>query len=177
MNDSLCTPFTSSEVEKTIFQMSQLKSPGPDEALDFERGREVGPTSRCGYFQSAPRISHLLFVDDTLIFRKANLEAVQTIKCLLKKYEQASGRRVNLEKSEVFSSLSVREELQRPLVDSLGVQWMEKHDKYLGLPMVSGKSKQDMFSGICERIWNRIYEWNAKYLSQVGKEVFVKAVL
>ncbi|KAL0293248.1 UNVERIFIED_CONTAM: hypothetical protein Sradi_6947900, partial [Sesamum radiatum] len=49
---------------------------------------------------------------DTLIFCKANLEVVQTIKCLLEKYEQASGRRVNLEKFGVVSNLSVPEELQ-----------------------------------------------------------------
>lgn len=50
---------------------------------------------------SAPVVSHLLFVDDSLLFFKANRESVEEIKNLLIEYCQASGQQVNLDKSAI----------------------------------------------------------------------------
>ncbi|KAL2231971.1 UNVERIFIED_CONTAM: hypothetical protein Sindi_1377100 [Sesamum indicum] len=78
----------------------------------FSEDTDAGSTSEYGYSNSTPKISHLLFTDDTLIFYEANFDVVRTIKYLLEKYEQASGQQVNLEKSGVLFSLSVWEEFQ-----------------------------------------------------------------
>ena len=48
--------------------------------------------------RNGPRISHLFFVDDTLLFCKAELKEVQTIQNILQKYELASGQKINLGK-------------------------------------------------------------------------------
>ncbi|KAH0996219.1 hypothetical protein GBA52_020083 [Prunus armeniaca] len=58
----------------------------------------------------------------------------------------------------------------------LKVQWVEKHDKYLGLPTFVGRSKIVCFNPIKERIWGKFQGWKEKMLSFAGKEVLLKVV-
>ena len=52
----------------------------------------------------APSISHLLFVDDSLLFCQANQEEVQDISKVLQTYVVSSGQCINFEKSFVYFS-------------------------------------------------------------------------
>ena len=52
----------------------------------------------------APTISHLLFVDDSLLFCQTKKEEVQVISEVLDLYATTFGRCINLEKSFVFFS-------------------------------------------------------------------------
>jgi hypothetical protein len=58
-------------------------------------GFTVGPRSG-----GAINISHLLFVDDTLIFSEANPDHLCNLRCLFLCFEAVSGLRINLAKSE-----------------------------------------------------------------------------
>ena len=51
------------------------------------------------------------------------------------------------------------------------------YDKYLGLPSLVGKGKKESFNYIKEKVWRKLQEWEAKLLSQVGREVLLKAVV
>ena len=53
---------------------------------------------------------------------------------------------------------------------------MDRHEKYLGLPTIIGKSKKVIFSNIKERIWKKLQGWEEKVLSKPGKEVLLKEV-
>ena len=53
---------------------------------------------------------------------------------------------------------------------------MENHEKYLGLPMVGGKSKVNTFKDLGEKITKRVLGWNEKYISKAGKEILIKTV-
>ena len=57
-----------------------------------------------GYWicQEALPISHLLFVDDSVIFCGANNEEAQAVKDLLYLYEAASGQKINLSNSNIL---------------------------------------------------------------------------
>jgi hypothetical protein len=46
----------------------------------------------------APEITHLLFVDDSLLFCRANEEETHQIKDIINSYQQASGQLVNYSK-------------------------------------------------------------------------------
>ena len=48
--------------------------------------------------------------------------------------------------------------------------------KYLGLPFMVGRSKNNSFLSLKDRIWKRIQGWKEKLLSKGGKEVLIKAV-
>lgn len=50
------------------------------------------------------------------------------------------------------------------------------HERYLGLPTVTGKDKGALFRGISDRIWKKVNGWEGQLLSKVGKEILIKAV-
>lgn len=52
-------------------------------------------------------ISHIFFVDDTLMFLKADKENCHNLVKLIEIYFEASGQQVNLQKSSVFFGLNV----------------------------------------------------------------------
>jgi len=47
----------------------------------------------------------------------------------------------------------------------------------LGLPALIGKSKNQAFQSIKERVGQKLTNWKVKFLSQAGKEVLLKAVV
>jgi hypothetical protein len=59
-------------------------------------GIKVAPT--------APAVNHLLFADDSLLLVKACVEGALEVNAILEKYCNASGQRVNRDKSSVFFS-------------------------------------------------------------------------
>ncbi|KAL0433046.1 UNVERIFIED_CONTAM: protein NO VEIN [Sesamum latifolium] len=59
----------------------------------------------------------------------------------------------------------------------IGVAVVSKHEKYLGLPTVVGKSKREVFQGVKDRIWKKLNCWSSKHLSQAGRVVLIKSVL
>lgn len=58
----------------------------------------------------------------------------------------------------------------------LGVQEVDKQEKYLGLPTIIGRSKKVVFAGIKDRIWKKLQGWKEKLLSRPGKEILLKSV-
>ena len=48
--------------------------------------------------------------------------------------------------------------------------------RYLGLPMVGGKSKVSTFREVQERVTKRVMGWKEKYISKVGREVLIKTI-
>ena len=56
---------------------------------------------------SAPRVNHLLFADDSLLFFEANDDAATRVNELLIAYCNASGQKINVEKISIFFSKGV----------------------------------------------------------------------
>jgi hypothetical protein len=58
-----------------------------------------------------------------------------------------------------------------------GLTEAHRFDTYLGLPSIIGKSKIQSFNSIKESVQKRLNNWLVKFLSQVGKEILLKAVV
>ena len=99
------------------------------------------------------------------------------IQLLLDWYEAASGQQVNKAKTTIFFSRNTPEDVQQEIKVLLGVPAIKQYDKYLGLPSFVGRQKKACFNQIKERIWNKMQGWKERLLSQVGKEVMIKAVI
>lgn len=92
-----------------------------------------------------PRVTHLLFVDNSLLFCKANVRQVQCIKRIISQYELCSGQKINMDKSTIFFSKSTNEASKQTICDLLNGVAIKTHSKYLGLPMVLGRYKRSVF--------------------------------
>lgn len=127
--------------------------------------------------RGAPNISHLFFADDSIIFSRATEEATTTIKQILLHYEDLSGQKVNIEKSEISFSSKLEPRLRHRIKAALGFVEVDMHGKYLGLPTIFDKSKRISFAALRDRVWRKLQGWKEKLLSRAGKEVLIKAVI
>ncbi|KAA3469492.1 reverse transcriptase [Gossypium australe] len=119
-----------------------------------------------------PEVSHLLFVDDCILFGEATKERAGFLKEILKSYEQCSGQYVNFNKSMIFFSTNTSEEMKKEIEAILGMRSATSLEKYLGLPNIVGKRKKESFQNIKDNDNQRMGQWSTR-----GKEVFIKSVL
>ena len=124
-----------------------------------------------------PKISHMFFVDDTLLFCRATKSDLDVIQSILGLYEQASGQKLNREKTTVFFSKATPDVRKVEIINVLGASEVRKYEKYLGLPAVVGRNKKASLNFIKERVWNKLQGWKEKLLSQAGRKVLLKAVV
>ena len=127
--------------------------------------------------RGAPRLSHLFFADDSLIFCKANGEEAGQLRMILEAYERASGQKINIEKSSIFFSRNVKEVHKRRVLAELQGMRQVLQSKYLGLPLVIGRSKRQVFEFIRQKTTARLTGWKEKLLSHAGKEILLKSVV
>ena len=125
---------------------------------------------------NAPEVNHLLFADDSLLFFEATDASATRIEELLRIYCNASGQRVNMDKSSIFFSKGVPDAARNSIKNILSVHNESLTEKYLGLPSDVGRAKEGSFKYLKDRIWKKVQGWMEKCLSAGGKEVLIKSV-
>ena len=126
--------------------------------------------------RGCPMVSHLFFVDDSLLFCKASTQECQNLMAILDLYEAASGQKVNVDKSSIFFTINTPLKLKAEIMEVMGAMQDSKHNKYLGLPSIIGKSKKEVFAEIKEKVAKKLFRWKEKMLSIGGKEILIKTV-
>ena len=135
--------------------------------------RRIKGVSIC---RGAPKITNLLFANDSLLFCQATQNEGQAVMEILQTYAQASGQCVNLEKSSVYFSSNTTGSQRQQMIQILGVKEVERFESYLGLPTLIGRAKYHTFSYLKDRIWKKLQGWKGLVLSRAGKEILIKAV-
>ena len=62
------------------------------------------------------------------------------------------------------------------MLNILGPMQGFRHNKYLGLPTLIGKSKNEVFAEIKEKVGKKLARWKEKLLFTGGREIFIKVV-
>jgi hypothetical protein len=86
-----------------------------------------------------------------LLFARANIAEAEVILNILAEYQIASGQVVNLDKSEVSFSHNVQNE-DKDMIRRMGVKIVDTHSKYMGLPVMFGRSKKIIYSLVIDRV-------------------------
>ena len=77
----------------------------------LKREERVGHIKGVAVSKGAPRISHLLFVDDSIVFCRATVEECGRVIKVLEDYEGDSGQKLNKEKTTLFFSKNTNREV------------------------------------------------------------------
>ena len=126
---------------------------------------------------NGPRISHLFFADDSVLFYHAKQAKCQVILNILASYERGSGKKINKDKTNLFFSTNTPQDVQESIQQLLGVPSIRNFEKYLVIPALVGRGKKQSFSYIKECVWKKLQGWKEKLLSQVSKEVLIKSMI
>lgn len=134
----------------------------------MERGLLTG-VAAC---PKGPKISHLFFADDSLIFcYRATIEECYTLEEILEIYENSSAQQLNLEKIALFFSRNTSQDIQDTIKNCFRAEIIKQHETYLGLPSLVGKNKCNTFQHLKERLDNKLSGWKEKLLSHASKEI------
>lgn len=82
---------------------------------------------------------------------------------------------LNKQKSSLFFSPNITASDKQQLILATGGMICGSYEKYLGLPAMEGRSKYNIFQWIKEIEKESII--GRQFLSQVGREILIKAVL
>ena len=115
--------------------------------------------------RNSPRLTHLLFADDSLLFCRATIEECQRVLNILEVYGKCSCQQINRSKTTIFFSKSIGDDIRNQIKLALGVLEIIQYEKYLGLPSLVGRNKKASFNYIKERVWKKLQGWKEKLLS------------
>lgn len=105
------------------------------------------------------KVSHLQFVDDTIIFCDNSQRQFRMLRCMMRCFEVVSGLRLNLGKSVLIAVGEV------PKLDQLAADLNCRQGKlpstYLGHPLGATYKQNEMWVPLVERMRKRLNGWKA----------------
>jgi len=122
------------------------------------------------------QITHLQFVDDTLIFGEKSWLNVRSMRAVLLLFEEVSGLKVNFHKS-ILTGVNVSESWLTEASLVMNVHKGSLPFNYLGLPIGGDSRKLSFWKPILDRIVAHLSSWNNKFLSFGGCLVLLRSVL
>jgi hypothetical protein len=124
-----------------------------------------------------PIVTHLLFADDSIVFLEASNGNLEALKNVLRRYEECSGQKVNLQKSAIYFGKGCNETARASLKQVINIDCEALSERYLGLPTVVGRDRNGAFKYLTESSRGKVKGWKGQGLSKKGKEILVKSVL
>ncbi|KAL4297682.1 hypothetical protein GQ457_12G013450 [Hibiscus cannabinus] len=137
-----------------------------------EAGRIMGVRAS----QKGPRVNHLLYADDSIVFIRNSKREAFRLKEVLRIFADSSGQCINFGKSTVFYSPSTPSADRHRLSAILGITEVFDPGIYLGVALRVGKNKTNIFGFLNEKVDDRVSGWTKRLLSFGGREIFLKSV-
>ncbi|KAK3193272.1 hypothetical protein Dsin_024582 [Dipteronia sinensis] len=124
---------------------------------------------------SAP--THLLYVDDVLIFCTGTVRNLRRVVHDFKVYGSISGQLVNWSKSSIFFGSSISPARISSLQSLVGMQIGRLPFCYLGVPLFRGKPRKFVLMPIADKILSKFAKWKHKSLSLAGRATLIRSVI
>ncbi|KAL2247998.1 UNVERIFIED_CONTAM: hypothetical protein Sindi_2652100 [Sesamum indicum] len=122
------------------------------------------------------KVFQLGFADDLLLFCRADLNSLGTLKRGLDRFAEWSGLRLNVQKSHVIISRSAQA-WKDQILTIMGFQEGQLPMRYLGLPLLSSRLSISDCQPLLLKIDARINGWEGISLSYAGRIQIIKSVL
>lgn len=127
--------------------------------------------------RTALTVDHLPFVDDLILFCRANLQEAACLKSCLEKYCCLIGQLINYGKSGLFFSQNLSRRHVDSLRNFLRLSIITNDALYLGNPLFLGRNKSKAFHFIMDKLKSCFAGLRSKLLSQAGRVTLVKSVV
>ncbi|KAL6184070.1 hypothetical protein ACLB2K_045474 [Fragaria x ananassa] len=125
--------------------------------------------------KSGPKVSHLFFADDLLLFAEASSEQANLLKRCLDLFCSLSGQAVSYEKSLIFCSPNTCESMASDISSICGSPLTNDLGNYLGMPLVHERVNQFTYANIFDKVHSRLSSWKSKTLSMAGRLVLIQS--
>lgn len=140
------------------------------EKLADEEGMRLHPLC------ANPRVTHLLFADDLLVFSDGSCHSIFGIKGVMRIFKSWTGLDINPTKSEIF--LGGYADIEASVLSDLsGFKRGSFPTRYLGLPLNPSRLNFESLQPFLERVTNKLHSWTVKCLSFAGKIRMVTSVI
>ncbi|KAL4370603.1 hypothetical protein AHAS_Ahas06G0082300 [Arachis hypogaea] len=130
-----------------------------------------------GVGRDGPKISHLMFADDLLLFAEATQDQMATIKGVLETFCNASGLKINEDKTAIVFSKgtagSTREEIQ----NLSKFKEQKELGKYLGASISDKREGKERYKDIVRRVQSKLKGWKTKCLSLAGRLTLAQSTI
>ncbi|KAL6205273.1 hypothetical protein ACLB2K_022535 [Fragaria x ananassa] len=126
--------------------------------------------------QSGPKVSHLFFADDLLLFAEASSEQATLLKRSLDLFCSLSGQAVSYEKSLIFCSPNTSKAIASDISSICGSPLTNDLGNYLGMPLVHERVNQFTYANIFDKVQSRLSSWKSKTLSMASRLVLIQSV-
>ena len=126
--------------------------------------------------KGGPQSSHILFVDDVMLFCEASTKQVKIVMDTFEDFCSASGLRINTLKSKAMCSRMVQGERKREIQDISTIKFVADLGHYLGFPLVKGRVSRNIYNNIVDKVSKRLVTWKGNILNKAGRACLVKSV-
>uniref|UniRef100_A0A2N9GCE4 RNase H type-1 domain-containing protein n=1 Tax=Fagus sylvatica TaxID=28930 RepID=A0A2N9GCE4_FAGSY len=96
----------------------------------LQRAKNAGDIHGVSISRSGPKLTHLFFADDSLLFCKATTNEIRCIQDILTEYELALGQTVNRQKTTLFFSYSTPWHTKDNIQAILGVPIIQQYERF-----------------------------------------------
>nr|XP_016460879.1 PREDICTED: uncharacterized protein LOC107784288 [Nicotiana tabacum] len=133
----------------------------------------------CGFGMPkwSPKINHLSYVDDTIIFSSSDENSLRLVMEVLQAYESSSSQLVNKAKSAIYlhhlTDNEVINKVER--ITSIGRQCFPM--TYLGCPIFYARRRSDYYKRLITKVMDKLQSWKGKLLSVGGRVVLIANVM
>ena len=118
----------------------------------IQKAADIGDIRGVSICCNGPKLTHLFFADDSLLFCRSTIHDCQKVMDILSSYEAVSGQRLNRDKTTLFFSKSTPGDMQRQIIEILGVTELQQYEEYLGLLAMVGRNKRASFDHLKQKI-------------------------
>ena len=118
----------------------------------IQKAADRGDIQVVSICHNGPKLTHLFFADNSLLFCKSTIHNCQKVMDILSSYEAVSGQKLNRDKTALFFSKSTLGDMQRQIMEILGVTELKQNEEYLGLPVMVGRNKRESFDHLKQKI-------------------------
>lgn len=123
-----------------------------------------------------PRISHLLYADDSIIIGEWAEDCIRNVVRLLRVFYVCSGLKINIHKSNLFGCGKRLEEV-KAMASSIGCLHGSVPFKYLGLTVGANMNRIANWESVIKIFESRLATWKATALSIGGRSTLIRSVL